>query len=447
MGTKVMTHAELLANIAKAGCSFRWNYPVIKMDRAQIRTCCQVSTNEQITIEQMESQQKEIFLNSDYLVARKIEMLEGKNHADCGPCWMPEKDNFPSMRGTAHPLASFLALQPNKESYSEEDLKALATIQKPRILELQLDNICDLACIYCNPGYSTTWEKKMGVKTVKPPPAEVERFQNLFWDWYQGIFFELNGLCIIGGEPLASPQFFPTLKRLHEIHSSNLDKIKKQQFLSITTNFNTRPEIFARFLELLDLLKTHFNLSINGSCEAIGERAEFIREGLDWNKFNVNARALAQFMKKTKETGHTGRVDFSIHAAQNALSISSLPELLQWAGELEHEVGIAVNLIQNIVSYPAYLSAQAILPRSYTSYCDKAIEMIKSHQVKLRYVDGANWEQYAHFLDNIRKGLESREPDRHQTHEFKRWLSGLSPERQSQFSKLYPDLMSQVVLN
>lgn len=450
MGNRTISHQTLLENLQSTGCGYRWNYPVVKMDRAQIRTCCQVSTNEQITSNKMDKSGRDLFLNSDYLIERKMEMLNGFKHSDCGPCWMLEKDNFPSMRAASESILSILNVNPGqinfKEEYTTEDLKRLAEFKHPRLLEIQLDNICDLACVYCNPGYSTTWEKKAGIKVEKPASEIIQRFHTLFWEWYQENFFDLNGLCIIGGEPLASPQFFPTLKKLNEVHASNKHLIKKPQFLSITTNFNTRPEIFTKFLDHLDLLKEHFNLSINGSTEAIGAKAEFIREGMDWSKFNTNARSLAKWINKNFKAGHKGRLDFAIHAAQNALSISSLPDLIAWADELEKESEIALNLIQNIVSWPQHLSAQAILPKEYSKYCEEAISMIDSHKTSYIYMDGSRWDEYGVFLNNISKGLQSRDPDKNQLHEFKRWYSGLSSERQKKFSELYPDLMTYVIL-
>lgn len=444
-----MSFETLAENLKKTGCGHRWTYPVVKMDRAQIRTCCQVSTNEQISNDKMLKHGKDVFLNSDYLIDRKLEMLNGVQHPDCGPCWMLEKDNFPSMRATGPQISKILDVMPggknHKESYTREDLEQLAKINNPKMLEIQLDNICDLACIYCNPGYSTTWEKKLGYRVDKPSSEEVQKFHTLFWDWYGEHFHSLDGLCIIGGEPLASPQFFPTLKKLNQIHESGKGKINKPQFLSITTNFNTRPEIFQRFLDLLDQLKMHFNLSINGSTEAVGEKAEFIREGLDWNKFNTNARTLASWIKINHRLGHRGRIDFAIHAAQNALSISSLPDLLDWAGKLETEAGVAINLIQNIVSYPPYLSAQSVLPKKYAQYCEDAISVISSHKTSFAYMNGSRWDEYGHFLKNISNGLTAREPDVNQIHEFKRWFSGLTTERQQKFGTLYPDLMEELI--
>jgi MoaA/NifB/PqqE/SkfB family radical SAM enzyme len=445
----LLTHAQLMANLRASGCAYRWNYPVVKMDRSQIRTCCQVPFNENISAATMEKSGREVFLNSEYLVERKLEMLRGVRHADCSPCWTLEKDNFPSMRASSRSLPDLLQINPgeknHKAAYSVQELLELARVSRPHILELQLDNVCDLACVYCNENYSTTWEKKLGVRVQKPAADIVFQFRDLFWDWYEKNFFELNGICIIGGEPLASPIFFSTLQRLIEIHSKNKKLIQKPQFLSITTNFNTRPTIFDRFLELLDQLKDHFNLSINGSCEAIGEKAEFIRDGLDWNKFNTNARALTSFIRKKMDGGHQGRIDFAIHAAQNALSISSLPEFLSWARDLEIESQVAVNLIQNIVSYPAHLSAQFVLTKDYARYCDEAISFIDGHEAGGVYMDGCRWKDYRSFLGSIAAGLREREPEKLHQQQFRAWYSSLESPRQSKFRDLFPDLFQEIV--
>ncbi len=444
-----VSHADLLRNLKKAGCSYRWSYPVVKLDRAQIRTCCQVAFNEKIDSRQIAERGKDLFLNSEYLLERKMEMLNGVQHSDCGPCWMLEKDHFPSMRAAGENIADFLELREGGVNHATEydlaTLGKLARIAKPKTLELQLDNVCDLACIYCNAGYSTTWEKKLGKKVEKPSADEVEQFQELFWRWYENHFFELEGLCIIGGEPLASPIFFKTLDRICEIHSKNKDRIGHPQFLSITSNLNTRPETFRRFLELVGRLKNHFNLSINASCEAVGERAEFIREGLDWKRFHENALALTGFIRETLNAGHSRRIDFAIHAAQNALSISSLPALVRWAKSLEDASKTAVNLIQNIVSYPPHLSAQAILPTNYARYCDEAIRAISEHQESYLYMEGSRWGDYGNFLERIASGLRGREPDEKALLEFRNWHASLDSRRKQKFAELFPDLLQDLL--
>lgn len=452
MENKIITHAELIANIKISGCAYRWDYPVIKLDRAQIRTCCQVSPNEQINSQKIQRDGAEIFLNSQFLIDRKVEMLLGNKSPNCRACWIAEQDEFPSMRSKAQPLANFLEINEgqinHQAEYQESDLVKLAKISRPKILELQLDNICDLSCIYCKAEYSTTWEKKLGIKVSKPPQQEVDKFRELFWQWYSTIFSGLDGICIIGGEPLASPQFFPTLKKLTEIHSANKSQIINQQFLSITTNLNTRPEIFQRFLELLDGLKDYFNLSINGSCEAVGAKAEFIREGLDWNKFDRNARSLAAFIKKNQTPNYHRRIDFAIHAAQNTLSISSLPDLIKWAQGIESEFQIAVNFVQNIVTYPGHFAPAAVLPEHYAKYCDESAMQLKDHVEVAKYMVGYDWNDYSQFLSGIAHGLRTRGPgpDPEQSAAFREWYLELTEDRKTKFAANFPDLMNDIII-
>lgn len=418
-----------------SGCAFRWNYPVIKYDRAQVRSCCQVSYNEKIDSSLLSNLGTDVFLNSPYVIERRKEMLNGVKHSDCAPCWKLEEAGIQSMRQSAQPLDKYLNLTENSES----DPTILKSA-KPRILEIQLDNVCDLACVYCNADYSTTWAKKTGKSFEKPDKAHLENFQSSFWAWYETIVAELDGVCIIGGEPLASPHFFKVLEQLRIIHDRNSKNIHKQQFLSITSNFNARTEIFSRYLGQLDLINKFFNLSLNASCEAVGEKAEFIRDGLNWTRFSENVTSLLQYIKKTKSAGHPLRLDFSLHAAQNVFSVSCVPEFLTWALQLEKTHDVAVNLIQNIVSYPAHLSAQSILTKDFSKYCHEGIKIIESHKSNYVYVDNATWELYSKFLSSIAVGLESRNPDQFVQKHLKKWVLDLPEARKASFEKNFTDV-------
>ncbi len=445
-----MNYSELKNNLQIAGCTFRWNYSVVKLNQLKIRTCCQVSTNESAAAQDVQSVKEDLFLNSDYLVQRKLEMLKGIKHEDCKPCWKLEENSIRSMRSSAESFDSYLSLDSlasfKKNEFNDEDLIELARFNKVNMLEIQLDNICDLACMYCNSEYSTTWAKKLGQKITSIDSDTRADFKNLFWQWYKKIHTDLNGLCIIGGEPLASPNFPDVLGQLKKIHSENAASITKQQFLSITSNFNANETIFNKFLSQLNELKPYFNLSINASCESIQTNAEFIREGLVWSRFEKNVHSFLKFIQKNNSENHPMRIDFSFHSAQNALSISCLPAFLKWAIQLENEYQIGINLIQNIVSYPAHFSAQSILPSSFSKYCDEALDIISSHKARHRYVDNATWPLYADFIRTIKVGLESRTPDENITAEFKKWYFDLSDDRKNIFKNDFNPVYEQIIL-
>jgi organic radical activating enzyme len=436
---------DLIKNYSAAGCSYRWSYPVVKLSQQRIRTCCQVTHDEVISSEQAKNEN--VFFNSDYLIARKMEMLQGTKHSDCSACWKLEAAGMPSMRSSARPMDQLFPVELldklKNDTLSNDDLAAFSNFQKADILEIQLDNICDLACAYCNEEYSTTWAKKKNLKLQSNKPEGNAEFQTQFWDWYRTVAHEINGICIIGGEPLASPIFTDVLGKLLDIHSQT--QRSTQVFLSITSNFNAPAPVFAKFLDKAKSLRKYFNLNINASCEAYGERSELIREGLKWERFDSNVRTLLSYMKNERSED-LFRMDFAFHAAQNAMSIEGLPEFLKYAADLEFEYQVPINLIQNIVSFPAFLSAQSVLPKHFGEYCLAALSVIENHKDQKSYNDSSTWPKYGEFITSIMRGLETREVDPDQTAQFKKWFFQQSEQRKEKFKRLFPRLFDDVIM-
>lgn len=433
---------KLLESMRSTGCSYRWNYPIIKYDLAQIRTCCQVGTNELVHAQQLEQIGKDVFLNSDYLVERKKEMLSGIKHQDCSPCWSLESAGITSMRQRGIPLETYLDFdsfsRSNTTTTVVDATNFLARVSKANVIEIQLDNICDLSCVYCNANYSTSWAKKTQNGVQKSKVEHLNQFQETFWQWYESVAHTVDGVCLVGGEPLLSPYFFDVLNRLNSIHGNK--KKDNLPFISITSNFNAKSILFSKFLQALDFLKNNFNIRVNASCEATEERAEFIRDGLSWEQFELNVSSFLEYLKKNDMQKTGGKIDFSFHLALNALSLECLPDFLRYAKKLEIEKNVPVNLLQNIVSYPKFLAIQSVLPSYFSKYCDEALQVISSHSFDYDYHADSSWESYGKFIQSISSSLVQRQPEKTIQDLTRSWLMDQNESRTSMFNIHFKNL-------
>jgi hypothetical protein len=119
-----------------------------------------------------EQDQKEyninLFLNTDYQLNRRIEMLKGIRHNDCGQCWQIEDQGATSLRGNSS--QGFIDFAYSRQMFGEFGTSDLAEVgekvtidskilrsHKPFMLEVSLGNTCDLKCMYCNHVYSSQW--------------------------------------------------------------------------------------------------------------------------------------------------------------------------------------------------------------------------------------------------------------------------------------------------
>ena len=118
------------------------------------------------------------------------------------------------------------------------------------------------------------------------------------------------------------------------------------------------------------------SFDIYTSCEAAGKQAEYIRFGLDYNKFMSNIK------KFLENTDPKSKVHFMI--TFNALSITTFEQFLSdiWNLRVEFNDDDALNripMMTNYLRWPLFMSMQ-ILPRDIKEkYSDKYRTYVNAH--------------------------------------------------------------------
>jgi len=152
--------------------------------------------------------------------------------------------------------------------------------------DLQLSNVCNLACTMCNSEYSSKWEK-LGQQLDRDYLIGFKKHSNRKWnndtvkhilkDANQRTQFKTVVVSIKGGEPTVQPEiqeFIQSLKHPHHVH------------LHIVTNLQRWPVWFDT--ELSKFKSTHITVSLEG----IEETYEYSRVHGSWNTFNSNVKKL-----------------------------------------------------------------------------------------------------------------------------------------------------------
>lgn len=423
----------------RALCMHRWNFAVVKLRTAQVHNCCRLRSTEFVSREDLEEFGTAVFNNSQNMKMRRLNMLKGKRDADCAVCWKLEDAGAKSPRtppswfvhhmnqyeGAPNCLAQIVK---SKESYLE--------CAHPN-LEIQVDNICDLQCLYCWPEYSIRWEKHLeattGRRMFKPDPEHIQLFQATFWKWYDEIKYTIRSINFVGGEPSASDAFFEVATRIY----SETPNDGRRRRIAICSNFNAAPVKWARFKDLLVSLSEKFDLSVEASCEAKGRRAEYIRAGLRWEKFETNFKQIMRLGREIQAKGRQFQV--GAHMSHNLLSLASLPQYIEWLIEMENIYQRPIHLQENVVSVPSVMSPFS-LPPVFAVYFSKSAELIRlNHTSKGRYGYDATWEIYADYLDSLahrmRQGLQWRES----REELFNWLKRQQIESDPEFFATFPE--------
>lgn len=426
-------------------CKYRWDQPTIDLHKSQIRLCCRVPA---LTINEndLEKLKHDAILNNDYLVTRRKEMFQGIKHLDCAPCWKAEADGQPSARTGAKALMEAFHSAHNhlnSDSSSEEISlnNPILRSDSPSFLEIQLGNVCDLKCVYCWRGNSSKWAQEdlaYGKITreefekfnVKPSP----QFDSIFWEWLDQNSKALQMISFVGGEPTLQKNFDSMLLRAHAACSNAKNESAR---LRIVTNLNCEETA------LNNLIATITNISslgrtvlIDVSMESFGVRAEFIRYGLNWKRFEKNLNRLLELNIPTFQVAFSATI--------NALSITSFKDFLLFLKDLQLKHGKKIPFLENSVVDPIWLAPEVLTP-DFKGYLNECVEILKQDHFYSNLSWGYGWRDYANYVDRLSSTLRHSDQtqDKNMSWTRQRFMNGikdLEKRRNLSFVDTFPEM-------
>ena len=149
-------------------------------------------------------------------------------------------------------------------------------------LVVNWSNLCNLACVYCNPETSTAWQsiKKIPINHVKNEHADLIELART-----QG--HNIQGLSLGGGEPLLQ-------KGLEQF----LDYINPATVrVMITTNLSMDLEHNAIYQRLKTWPQVEWMISFDN---ANAEKFEYVRHGASWTQFVDNIQVMKRDQQKVQ---------------------------------------------------------------------------------------------------------------------------------------------------
>ena len=230
-----------------------------------------------------------------------------------------------------------------------------AIIVSPTILEVYLDNTCNLSCVYCGPELSSRIDvelKKYGrfekngliLESAYIKHANYEKIEQKFWEWLKNNGTKLQRLHLLGGEPFYQRQFDDFLTFFENNPCPSLE-------FNIVTNLMLSTDKLIRYIERIKLLikyKKIKRLDITASIDCWGPQQEFVRHGLELNRWQKNFEYLIE----------QRWIKLNINNTVSILTIKTLPDLLVKLDEWTKDRKIEQYFSQ--LYHPTYL-APAIL--------------------------------------------------------------------------------------
>lgn len=144
-------------------------------------------------------------------------------------------------------------------------------------IDVRWSNLCNLACTYCSPEFSSKWANELNIKIETPVDSQLANFKDYIFKHAK----QLKHVYLAGGEPLL-------MKENLEL----LEKLNPDVNLRINTNLSrVNTGVF-------DAVCRFKNVHWTVSVEAIEQEFEYIRHGANWGDFLDNLNTINQLDHK-----------------------------------------------------------------------------------------------------------------------------------------------------
>jgi|TARA_B100000073_G_scaffold281492_1_gene242266 organic radical activating enzyme len=348
-----------LNEIGPGMCLAKWTQVTLQLQTGHNHSCHHPRTHK---ISENEIKRNPSALhNTQYKKLRRREMLTGKRPVECDYCWGVEdtSDRFSDR------------IFKSAESWSKPHFEQITTSDwrediNPRYVEVAFSNTCNFKCSYCAPAFSTTWMQEIQKHGAYPTTdrfndlehnkvenkmpilqSEHNPYTEAFWKWWPELYRDLHTFRITGGEPLLANDTFKVLDYIIDEPNPN-----KELNLAINSNLGIPDNLVDKMIEKLKRIEDEDRvkeLVIFTSVDTWGKQSEYIRNGLEFNRFwdNVN-----------KVMSSLDRVVLTFMSTYNALSVPNYQKLIHGIYDLK----------ENYASNDRYWNSATFLDSSYLRY-------------------------------------------------------------------------------
>ena len=144
-------------------------------------------------------------------------------------------------------------------------------------IDVRWTNLCNFACVYCGPDFSSKWSNELNVTNATPTEQQQKDFQEYIYQHAKN----LKHVYLAGGEPLLMKENLELLKEL------NSD-------VNLRINTNLSKVDTGVFGAVCQFKNVHWTVSV----ETIEDEFEYIRFGGRWSDFLDNLNTIRKLNHK-----------------------------------------------------------------------------------------------------------------------------------------------------
>lgn len=255
-----------------------------------------------------ETSLKEVW-NTIEMKQLRLDMLSGVKNDICNLCYTHEDSGFKSMR------QAFINEMPEVTTDVIEMTNADGSLSDFKLyhLDLRFNNLCNFKCRTCGPKFSSS----IAVEDIQNPKLN---FKNspAFSGFRQnkGLISEIEkhypyvkSIYFAGGEPIMQEEHWKILQDFVESNTSkNVSLIYSTNTSKLTYKNNS----------IFDYWKHFKDVHVQMSIDAEGKRAEYWRDGTDWETVYNNIKLIS-------DSG----VQYTVHSVISWMNVYSYIELVK----------------------------------------------------------------------------------------------------------------------
>lgn len=414
-----MKTAKQLINQGKHFCILPWIHFHAWPDK-RVMPCCVADSDNPVSKLDPDLSLLEV-LNSDAYREMRRKMLNDEYVDVCKRCYDLEDRGVWTLRNSQNMVRgidNIDLVELTNEDGSIDDFKL-------KYMDIRFSNLCNYKCRSCGPGCSNLWGeeeiKRVGEADFYTKFGTKKTLVNNnddgdFMIKLKPYLADVEEVYFAGGEIIVTPEHYECLD--YWVENGLTEQVK----LNYTTNMS---KIKYKKWDLFDYWKKFPNIEIWASLDAMGDVAELIRSGTDWQRVEDNLRAIRE---------HCPHIKLQITPTISIWNIFEYHKLFDYLYDNDLVCKDQAPRV-NILSYPDYASI-SILPDHIRM---KLIRHYK--QYVNRYAENTEDESIMNGFRVIVQTLYKGKEDREKLKEFFQDQATVDRVRSENIMEVIPDLV------
>ncbi len=425
-------------SVSPSMCLAKWTQSTIYLNTGHTHSCHHPGVHP-IPVEGL-AENPGMIHNTPHKQNMRQLMLDGVRPKECDYCWriedLPGEHNSDRIHKSAASW-SFPDFDRVLESGTGADFA-------PRYVEVLFETTCNFACSYCLPAVSSKISdeierlgpyqlsnKQLHViqdarKSGRVDPENGNEYTTAFWKIIPEWWKTLHTFRITGGEPLLSKHTWSMLDFVENNANKDMD-------FAINSNLGVPDKLISQLIKRVNEISPNLDrFTVFTSVEATGKQAEYIRYGMEYERF------ISNLMRVLVETNATVGIMTTI----NALSYSTFMDFIDTMIELRKTYGRRILLSFNYVRYPECLDVQ-FLP---TELKEPWAERMRALVNKGSTMEEFSATLYTHEIEQLQRFCDylvsepSIEAKQQQQLDLAMYTKQLDERRKLDFPNTFPEL-------